>query len=176
MWVQELVDSLPGVDLDQYGIRPRDSEGLLGIPAAPFLHGGFDHLIANTGPFLILGALVAFTARTFWAVTFGVMVLGGLGTWLVGEPHSVHIGASGLVYGYAAFLVAWGVLTRNLLSALVAIAVVLMYGGIIIGVLPGQPGISWQGHAFGAAAGIGMAVFLRGRDMRRRAAGQVAAL
>ncbi|NED97543.1 rhomboid family intramembrane serine protease [Phytoactinopolyspora alkaliphila] len=161
MWGQEIVDQLPGVDLDQYGIRPRSAEGLAGIVSAPFLHGGFDHLIANTGAFLVLGSLIALTTRKFWPVTIGVALLGGLGTWLVAAANTNHIGASGLVYGFAAFLVAWGVLTRRLLSLVVSILVVVMYGGIVVGVLPGQPGISWQGHLFGALAGVVMAFVLR---------------
>lgn len=168
MWVQEIVDQFPGVNLDQHGIRPRSGEGLVGVVAAPFLHGGFDHLIANTGAFLVLGLLIALTTRRYWAVAIGVAVGGGLGTWLVGAPHSIHIGASGLVYGYAAFLVAWGVLTRRAVSVFVALVVMLMYGGFVSGVLPGQPGISWEGHLFGAIAGVLMALLLRGNAARRR--------
>lgn len=166
MWVQEIVDLIPGVNLDQYGIQPRDGEGLLGIVAAPFLHGGFDHLIANTGAFLILGVLIAVTTGKFVPVTLGVGLLGGFATWLFAAPFTVHIGASGLVYGYAAFLVAWGVLSRRALSVVVAVVVVLMYGSIVVGVLPGQPGISWQGHLFGALAGVFMAFVLRSRNAR----------
>jgi membrane associated rhomboid family serine protease len=161
MWGQEIVDQLPGVNLDQYGIRPRSAEGLLGIVTAPFLHGGFDHLIANTGAFLVLGSLIALTTRKFLPVTIGVALIGGFATWLVAAANTNHIGASGLVYGFAAFLVAWGVLTRKLLSLVVSIVVVIMYGGIVVGVLPGQPGISWQGHLFGALAGVVMAFVLR---------------
>ncbi|WP_216853779.1 rhomboid family intramembrane serine protease [Phytoactinopolyspora halotolerans] len=161
MWGEEIVDSLPGVNLDQYGIQPRSAEGLIGVVTAPFLHGGFDHLIANSGAFLILGSLVALTTKRFWPVTIGVTLIGGLATWLLAGANTNHIGASGLVYGFAAFLVAWGVLTRKLLSILVSVVVVLMYGGIVVGVLPGQPGISWQGHLFGALAGVLMALVLR---------------
>lgn len=168
MWAQEVVDAFPGVYLDQYGIRPRSDEGLLGVLAAPFLHGGFGHVIANTGAFLVLGLLVAMTTRKFWAVTAGVALVGGFATWLVAPPNTVHIGASGLVYGYAAFLVAWGLLTRRPLNVLVSVVVVLMYGGIAVGVLPGQPGVSWQGHLFGAAAGVLLAFLLRGSAQRQR--------
>ncbi len=164
MWAQEIVDLFPGVDLDQFGIRPRSGEGLLGILAAPFLHGGFGHLIANTGAFVVLGLLIALTVRKYWSVTLGVALLGGFATWLVAGSNSVHIGASGLVYGYAAFLVAWGVLSRRLLSVAVAFVVVLMYGSIAFGVLPGQPGVSWQGHLFGAVAGVAMAFAVRATD------------
>jgi membrane associated rhomboid family serine protease len=167
MWGQEIVDQVPGVNLDQYGIRPRSAEGLLGVVTAPFLHAGFDHLIANSGAFLILGSLIALTTRKFWPVTIGVALLGGLATWLVAGANTNHIGASGLVYGFAAFLVAWGILTRRLLSILVSVVVVIMYGSIALGVLPGQPGISWQGHLFGAVAGVLMAFVLRDREARR---------
>ncbi|SDU70080.1 rhomboid family intramembrane serine protease [Jiangella alkaliphila] len=169
MWVEEIIDALPGVNLDQYGIRPHDPEGLVGIVTAPFLHGGFGHLIANTGAFLVLGCLIAITTQRFWAVTIGVALVGGFATWLAASPNSVHIGASGVVYGYAAFLVAWGVLSRRAVAVVVAVIVVLMYGGIVVGVLPGQPGISWQGHLFGALAGVLMAWLLRGSGTKSRA-------
>jgi membrane associated rhomboid family serine protease len=169
MWLLEIVDVMPGVELDRFGIRPRDPEGLVGVVAAPFLHAGFGHLIANTSGLLILGSLVAWTTARFWIITAGVAVLGGFATWLVASPHSIHIGASGLVYGYAAFLVAWGILSRRLLDAVVGIVVAVMYGGIVWGVLPGQPGVSWQGHLFGALAGVVMAVVLTRNRSRLRA-------
>lgn len=168
MWAQELVDTLPGTHFDRLGIQPRNPDGLLGIVLAPFLHAGFAHLIANTGAFLLLGVLVAWTTRQFVPATLGIVLFGGLGTWLLGQPYTVHIGASGVVYGYAAYLVAWGVLTRRLLSILVAVGVVVMYGGIVWGLLPGQAGVSWQGHLCGAVAGIAMAWWLADRRSRRR--------
>lgn len=157
MWGVEIVDAIPGVDLDQYGIRPRSDEGLVGVVASPFLHGDFGHLIANTGAFLILGVVIALTTRRFWTATIGIAVLGGLGTWLIAQPLSLHIGASGLVYGYAAFLVTWGILTRTILDIVVSVGVIVVYGGLALGVLPGQPGISWQGHLCGAIAGAAVA-------------------
>jgi membrane associated rhomboid family serine protease len=163
MWGQEIVDLLPGLNLDQYGIRPRSAEGLVGVVTAPFLHVGFDHLIANSGAFLVLGSLIALTTRRFWSVTIGVALMGGLATWLTAAPNTNHIGASGLVYGFAAFLVAWGILTRKLISIVVAVVVVLMYGSIVVGLLPGQDGISVLGHLFGAVAGVVMAFVLRSR-------------
>ncbi|MFW6092281.1 MAG: rhomboid family intramembrane serine protease, partial [Actinomycetota bacterium] len=127
---------------------------------APFLHAGFAHLIANTGAFVVLGVLVAAVSRRPWIVTIGVALISGFGVWLVGTPGTVHVGASGLVYGYAAFLVAWGVLTRRVVSILVAVAVVLLYGGLVFGVLPTQSGVSWQGHLFGAVGGVVVAYWL----------------
>lgn len=168
MWFAETADAIVPVDFDQFGIRPRSDEGLLGIVLAPILHGGFGHLLANTGAFLVLGALVAFSTRRFWLVTIAVTLLSGVATWLVAAGNSVHIGASALVYGYAAFLVGWGIWTRKLGAVLLAILVVLVYGGLVIGVLPGQPGVSWQGHLFGALAGLLVAWWLASRGRQRR--------
>lgn len=167
MWALEIADAMVPRNFDQYGIRPRSDEGLLGVLAAPFLHGGFGHLIANTMAFIILGLLVVWASKSYWAVTFGVIVLGGLGVWLIASPNSVHIGASGLVYGYAAFLVTWGFFTRRTRDIVIGILVALAYGGLVTGLLPTQPGVSWQGHLFGAMAGVVMASWLSRR--RRRA-------
>lgn len=164
MWAVEIVDVVLPQQLDVYGIRPLDREGLVGIAAAPFLHAGFAHLIANTGAFIVLGVLVAALSRRPWTVTVGVALISGIGVWLVGVPGTVHVGASGLVYGYAAFLVAWGVLTRRVVSILVAVAVVLLYGGLVWGVLPTQSGVSWQGHLFGAVGGVVVAYWLSRRQ------------
>src|SRR5699024_5544677 len=136
MWVSEIIDTVPGVDLDQYGIQPREVDGLTGIAAAPMLHAGFDHLVANTSVFVVLGLLVAWLTKHFWKVTVGVALLGGLAVWLVGAPQSVHIGASGLVYGYAAFLVVYGLVARRVTAVIVAVVVFLVYGSIVWGVLP----------------------------------------
>ena len=170
-WLAELVDAVVPGSFDQYGIRPRSLDGLTGIVLAPFLHVGFAHLIANTMAFLLLGAVVAWTTRAFWPVTIGVVLLGGLGVWLFAPPNTVTVGASGLIYGYAAFLVAWGVLARRLLAFVVAVVVAFVYWSLLFGVLPGQPGISWQGHLFGMIAGVLMAWWLarpgRARGFRR---------
>lgn len=157
MWVLELIDAALAYPLDVLGIVPRSGDGLLGIAAAPFLHLGFGHLVANTGALLVLGALILLTSPYFWVVTVSVALFGGLGVWLVGDPHTVVIGASGLVYGYAAYLVALGIFRRSIKNLLVAVLVVLLYGGFVFGVLPGQAGISWQGHLFGAVVGVVMA-------------------
>lgn len=166
MWIAELFDQAIGGALDAFGIRPRVPDALPGILAAPFLHANLAHLIANTGTFVVLGLVVALLTRHFWAVTLGVVVLGGLGVWLLGPPGTVHIGASGVVFGYLAFLLVYGFVARRALAVLVAVAVFWLYGGILAGVLPGDPGISWQGHLFGAIAGALLAVSLGRRDRR----------
>jgi membrane associated rhomboid family serine protease len=157
MWLLEIIDATMGYPLDAFGIVPRSDAGLFGIGAAPFLHLGFPHLIANTGALLVLGALVLLTSPYFWMVTVSVTLFGGLGVWLTGDPHTVVIGASGLVYGYAAYLVGLGIFRRSVPNLLAALLVVLLYGGFVFGVLPGQAGISWQGHLFGAVVGFAMA-------------------
>lgn len=164
MWVGELLDLLTPLRLDNLGIQPRDPDGLPGIVLSPFLHLGFGHLLANTSGLLVLGALLAWTTRHLWIVTVGVVLLGGLGVWLLGAPDTVVIGASGVVYGYAAFLAVYGFAARRFVPVLVAILVIVGYGGLLWGVLPLRAGVSWQGHLFGALAGAALAVWLGRRD------------
>ncbi|HIT76942.1 MAG TPA: rhomboid family intramembrane serine protease [Candidatus Avipropionibacterium avicola] len=166
MWISEGIDTLLGGALDAFGIRPREAEGLIGLVTAPFLHDGFAHLVANTSTFVVLGLLVAWLTRWFWLVTVGVAVLGGLGVWLFGAPLTVHVGASGLVYGYAAFLVAYGLVARRVTAVIVAVVVFLVYGSIVWGALPGEAGVSWEGHLFGAVAGVLLAVWCGRRDRK----------
>ena len=170
MWVSEIVDTVLGGDLDQYGIEPRDSDGLVGIVASPFLHGGFGHLIGNTIPFLFLGFLIALGgAMRVVVVTAIVAAVGGALTWLTGPENSVHIGASGIVFGYAAYLIARFVYSRNLLHLGAAIAVVVIWGAtLLVGFVP-TPGVSWQGHLFGAVGGVVAARVVHRRATRETA-------
>ncbi|NLG23381.1 MAG: rhomboid family intramembrane serine protease [Actinomycetales bacterium] len=170
LWVVELVDLLTPLRLDAYGIRPRELAGLPGIVLAPFLHLGFGHLIANTSGLLVLGALLAWTTRHLWVVTVGVVLLSGLGVWVFGGSNTVVIGASGVVYGYAAFLAVYGFAARRFWQVLLGLLVILLYGGLLWGVLPLRAGVSWQGHLFGALAGVGIALWLGRRDREARAA------
>ena len=154
MWVAEIVDTGLGGDLDSHGIVPRQVDGLDGILWAPFLHGGFGHLIANSLPFLVLGGAIALgSVQRFAYVTAVTMAVCGLGTWLTGPGHSVHIGASGLVFGYLFYLLSRGVFARHLGYLLIGVVVFMLYGGALWGLLP-APGVSWQGHFFGALGGI----------------------
>lgn len=163
-WVVEIVDLIVyGGQLDQYGILPRHIIGLRGILWSPFLHGNLAHLIANTGPFLILGWLVMVQETTdfFWVTAITMLVAGG-GVWLFGAP-AYHIGASSLIFGYLGFLLFRGLFERNLGSIALSLVVGFIYGGLIWGVLPGQPGISWEGHLFGLIGGVLAARFLANR-------------
>ncbi|WP_061432641.1 rhomboid family intramembrane serine protease [Microcystis aeruginosa] len=155
-WLLEILDQFVfRRSLDYFGIIPHQVIGLRGILFAPFLHGDFPHLIANTVPFLILGWLVMLQETSdFFIVTGLTMLVGGLGVWLFAAPGSIHIGASILIFGYLGFLLLRGYFQRNIPSILLSILVFLLYGGTIWGVLPSRPGISWQGHLFGFLGGV----------------------
>ena len=155
MWLAEIVDAIVGHRLDQYGIEPRDSDGLVGIAASPFLHAGFDHLVSNTVPFLVMGFVIAFGGLVrVAAVTLIVAVVGGLGTWLVAPASTIHIGASGIVFGYGAYLISRGFFDRSVVDIAIGLVVAVVWGGALLGGLLPQDGISWQGHLFGALGGI----------------------
>jgi len=161
IWLTELVDLLfLRGSLDYLGIRPRDLGWLWGIVLAPFLHGGMAHLIANTVPLLVLGWLVAVRRRVdFFLVTAVVTLLGGLGVWLLARPGTIHLGASGVVFGYLGYLLLRAWFERSAAAMLVALIAGFLYGGALWGLLPTQPGISWEGHLFGFAGGATTARF-----------------
>lgn len=165
MWVVLAVDVLVfrplGASLSQFGLAPHEVRGLRGILFGPFLHGDVNHLVSNSVPWLVLGGLIVMrSTRLFLCVVTGGMVLGGLGTWLIGAPGTVHIGASGLIFCFFGFLVLRGWFERSLLSIVLATGVAFIYGGVLWGVLPSQPGISWEAHLCGLLAGIALARLL----------------
>src|ERR1700754_1597554 len=134
MWVSEIVDTGLHGSLDKYGIIARDPQGLIGIITAPFLHLGFGHLISNTLPLVTLGALIAISgAARLFAVTAIVTVVGGFGTWLISPPNTITIGASGVVFGYAAYLVARGLFNRRFGQVLVGVLVIVVWGSALLG-------------------------------------------
>ena len=164
LWVSEIIDTVLGNRLDSEGIRPGSTDGLSGIIVAPLLHGGFGHLVANTLPVLVLGFLVLLSGVRQWlTVTAIVWIVGGVGTWLFGGAGTVHLGASGLVFGWLTYLILRGLFTRNGTQILIGVGVFLVYGGLLLGVLPGQPGVSGQGHLFGAVGGVLAAWLAPGR-------------
>ena len=156
LWTVEIIDNLLlGGSLDNYGIRPRVPAGLLGIPLAPFLHGGFAHLTANSIPLAVLGWLTLSRGfLSFVSVSAIITAVGGFGVWLVGAENSVHIGASILIFGYLGFLLTVGLKTRTLRDVLTSVIVGAIYGSMVWGVLPGDAGISWEGHLFGFLGGV----------------------
>jgi membrane associated rhomboid family serine protease len=156
MWAEEIVDLvLPGGQpLNRWGIRPRSGRGLLGIPLAPFLHDGFRHLFGNTLPFLVMGCVIASgSVARFARVAAIVGITAGMGVWLFARGGTVHIGASGLVFGFLTYLLARGVIARKVTWILGGLVVLVVYGGILWGLFP-TPGVSWTGHVFGAVGGV----------------------
>ena len=169
MWIVEIADQIDDGRLERHGIVPRSGDGLEGIAFAPFLHAGWGHLIGNTLPFLVLGAAIALSgAARVAAVTLVVAVVGGLGTWLVAPANTVHIGASGIVFGYAAYLMARGFFSRSLVQIAIGLAVVAIWGTTLLNGLAPADGISWQGHLFGAVGGV-LAAWLFERRSRSSA-------
>jgi membrane associated rhomboid family serine protease len=165
MWVVEIVDQIDSNRLERFGIEPRDADGLTGIIAAPFLHADFGHLIGNSIPFAVLGVVIALSGAIRVALVTGIVALvGGLGTWLVAPSNTLHIGASGIVFGFAAYLISRGVFSRSWLHLGVGIVVGFVYGTTLAGGLIPQDGISWQGHLFGGIGGIVAARVLDRRE------------
>jgi membrane associated rhomboid family serine protease len=155
MWVLEIVDLAVDHRLDRLGIEPRDADGLDGIVAAPFLHVGFGHLIGNTIPFLVMGLVIAFEGPLrLLGVTAITALVSGAGTWLIAPEDTIHLGASGVVFGYATYLVARGIFNRRFTELAIGVAVVVLWGGALLAGLEPQQGISWQGHLFGAIGGV----------------------
>jgi membrane associated rhomboid family serine protease len=188
LYIIELFDQLDHHHLDDYGIRPREADGLWGILSAPLLHANWGHLAANTGPALVLGFLVTLAglSRFLWATAI-VWIVGGFGTWLIGNwgsscgLESDHIGASGLIFGWLTFLLVFGFFTRSAWQIVIGVVVLIAYGGVLWGAVPVLNvcgGVSWQGHLCGGIAGV-LAAYLLSRPERtarerRRAAGRSA--
>ena len=160
LYLIELIDVLVDNRLDGLGVEPRSADGLWGIAFAPLLHGSWTHLEANTVPALVLFFLVLASgiARGLEA-TAVIWLVGGVGVWLVAGANSIHLGASVLIFGWLVYLMVRGIWTRKIGQILLGLLLVLLYGTLLLGVLPGQPGVSWQGHLFGALGG-GLAAWL----------------
>jgi membrane associated rhomboid family serine protease len=171
MWALEIVNKLDGQRLSTDGIYPRSWSGLPGVLSAPFLHAGFGHLAGNTVPFAILGLLIALAgARRVIEVTIVVALAAGLGTWLTASSGSDTIGASGIVFGYAGYLVARGFFTRRIVELALGVLVAVLFGGALAWDLIPHPGVSWQDHLFGGAGGVLAAWLLTRGPLRALAA------
>ncbi len=182
MWIVEAGDQVlqaavgpPG--LDGAGVRPLDTDGLLGIVFQPFLHGGWGHLIGNSIALLVLGSIIALSGLTpLIRVTLVSWLLSGMVSWVLGGTGTVHIGASGIVFGYIFYVIVRGVFSRRFWHLLVGVVIAVYYGlGALAGLSPLQSGVSWQGHLGGAVGGLLSAAGLNRRDEKRPTvnAGQV---
>jgi membrane associated rhomboid family serine protease len=154
-WAVFVVNSLIGGSLLRLGVIPRTTIGLRGLLFAPFLHGSLNHIVANSIPFVVLGWMVMLRdEKHFIPVTLAGMLGSGLMAWLLGAPGTVHIGASGVIFGYLGFLMLTGWYTRSFVSILLSVVVTLVWGSLVLGMLPGAPGISWQAHVGGFLGGV----------------------
>ena len=185
LYLVELIDLLTNHSLEDNGIRPQTTDGLWGIIFAPVLHANWAHLMANTIPLLVLGFLMTLAgiSRFVWATAI-IWILGGFGTWLIGNVGSScgptdYIGASGLIFGYLAFLLVFGVFVRRVWNIIIGLVVLFLYGGVLLGAMPVLHqcgGVSWQGHLSGAVAGVVAAYLLsaperKGRALKKAGAG-----
>ena len=165
LWLILIVDSVLGLGLARFGLRPRHLEGLIGIFTAPLLHSGAEHLFSNTLPLLIsLTTLLYLYPRAAMRVIPIIWMGSGLLAWIVGRP-SLHFGASGFVYGLLAYVFISGILRMDMRSVAVSVMVWFLYGSMIWGVLPIRPNMSWELHLGGAILGVAMAIIYRRWDI-----------
>jgi membrane associated rhomboid family serine protease len=167
IWLVALADAAVfGGGLPAFGILPRTEQGLVGIAASPLIHGGIEHLLANTIGILVFGGLTLLRSeRHFWTVTVVGVLASGIGTWLFGRA-GIHIGASGVVFAYFGYLLFTGFFERRLGSLLLSILVFLVWGPTLYGMVPVEGARSWEGHLFGFIGGILGAWLLAGRPFR----------
>lgn len=155
LWTVHLLKLTFNLNLGYYGVMPRDTDGLIGILTAPFIHGNLQHLFSNSIPLFVLTVLIIlFYHRVAYKSILLIYFLSGLAVWLFARGGVVHIGASGVVYGLVSFVFWTGLFRRNIKSIILALLVTILYSGYFMGILPNQKGISWESHLFGAFAGI----------------------
>jgi len=169
LWVLEFFDQLSGERLDNFGIHAQELDGLPEIFTAPFLHAGWDHLISNSVPFFVLGFLVLLGGMARWLLSSLICIVSsGITAWLLTPANTIIVGASGLIFGWLAYLLARGLWSRRPGQVALAVVVLLVYGGLIWGVFPGNAGVSWQAHLGGAVGGVFAAWLLHRRAASRR--------
>jgi membrane associated rhomboid family serine protease len=164
LWLVKIFESVTGFDTIEYGVYPRSLGGVLGILTAPFIHGSPEHLLSNTLPIVILGTALLYGYPKAARIVIPVLFLGsGLGVWLFGRP-SYHVGASGLTFGMMFFVFTIGVLRWDRRAIGLALVVFFLYGGMVWGVFPGDPQVSYEAHLSGATLGVALALLLRRLD------------
>lgn len=167
LWLLEAVDTAGGHTLDSYGITPRRFSELSDVVPAAFMHASFGHLMANSLPLLVLGFLVALRGvGRFLLISLTVIVISGLGVWLVSPAGTTTLGASGLIFGLLSFLLLRGFVDKKLLDIGIGIVVFVLYGSVLWGVMPQDNGISWQAHLFGLIGGVIAAIAFRANPKR----------
>lgn len=165
LWAIKFFEIIVGLNFIEYGLYPRSYSGLLGVLTSPLIHSSqpnvFAHLFSNSIPLLVLGVMTFYFYRPIaFSVFFWVYLMSGTWLWVAGRE-AYHIGASGLVYGFAFFLFFSGVFRMEKTTMVLSLLVVFLYGSLIWGILPVNPEISWEAHLFGSLAGITTAFFFR---------------
>jgi len=169
LWAVEFLNVGLGLELQRFGVRPREPAGLAGILLAPLLHGGLAHLISNSVPLLVLGTGMLYLYPNSALKVLPTIYLGpGVAVWLFGSTSSVHIGASGLVYGLVAYVFAAGVIRRDRRAIAASMLVYFLYGTLVWGVFPIKPGVSWETHLAAALIGLALAIAFRHYDIPPR--------
>lgn len=167
LWVVKIIEQTSGLSFAEFGIYPRHINGLQGVLFSPFIHSDFSHLISNSLPFFILGfMLIYFYRRISYRIFFLLYILSGISTWILGRE-AWHIGASGIVYAMAAFHFVSGIIRSDVRLLTLSVVVVFLYGGLVWGLLPIRPEISWEGHLSGTIFGVALALYYRKYAVRR---------
>lgn len=167
IWIGFFIQNLPFFNTYRWGIIPRYPESLKGIITAPLMHGDWAHLLSNSAPMVVLSMMLFYFYRKIaWVSFILIWILCGLAVWLFARGSSVHIGASGVIYGLVAFIFWNGIFRRDLKSIILLLVVTILYSGMMFGILPNQPGISWESHLFGGIVGIFIAYFMRRFSIR----------
>ncbi|MBK6389557.1 MAG: rhomboid family intramembrane serine protease [Saprospiraceae bacterium] len=167
MWIGFLIQALPFFNTTNWGIIPRYTESLKGILTAPLMHGGWSHILSNSAPMAVLCLMLFYFYRKIAWISFSLIYfLCGLSVWLFARSSAVHIGASGVVYGLVAFIFWNGIFRKDLKSIILLLIVTILYSGMLYGIVPSQPGISWESHLFGGIMGILVAFMMRRFEIR----------
>ena len=164
LWLIKIVEITLGADLIKYGVYPGQLSGLTGVLWAPLIHSSFSHLFANTAPLLILGTALLYGYPKSARVVIPIVYFGtGLGVWFFAR-HAYHVGASGLTFGFMFFVFTIGALRWDRRAIALSMIVFFLYGGMIVGIFPNEPDVSFESHFFGATIGFTLAVLLRNYD------------
>jgi membrane associated rhomboid family serine protease len=168
LWLVAIIESILEIKLNHLGVFPRTLKGLPGILLTPLIHSDFKHLFSNSVPLIVMGTGILYFYRSLsYRVFLIIWIVSGICLWIGGRP-SYHIGASGIVYGLASFLFFSGIIRRDIRLAAISLVVVFLYGGMIWGVFPIWPSISWEGHLFGGIAGFACALAYRDQGPKRK--------
>ena len=168
MWAVKIIEYNFELSFAHFGVFPQSLSGLKGILLSPFIHKDFTHLINNSYPILILGGILFSIYRKIALQLFmWLFFIAGFWLWIIGRP-SFHIGASGIIYALASFLLVSGIVQKNPRLSAISMLVIFLYGSMIWGLLPTKEPISWEGHLAGFLAGILVAIFYRKEGPKRK--------